>query len=84
MPSYYESNDDLPVQVRDALPEHGQEIYRKAFNSAWEQYADPSERRNPEESREEVAHKVAWSAVEEVYAKNPKTGEWKEKEEVTH
>lgn len=39
----------------------------------------PSERRNPEESREEVAHKVAWAAVERVYEKGP-GGEWKRKE----
>ncbi len=79
---YYASSEDLPLLVRKLLPEHGREIYRKAFNSAWEQYADPSERRNPEESREEVAHKVAWAAVERVYAKDPRTGDWKRKEEV--
>lgn len=81
---YYTSNNDLPLLVRDLLPEHGQEIYKKAFNSAWEQYADPTERRNPEESREEVAHKVAWSAVERVYEKDSQTGEWKRKEEIRH
>ena len=79
---YYESSEDLPLLVKKLLPEHGREIYHKAFNSAWEQYADPSERRNPEESREEVAHKVAWAAVERVYAKDPRTGKWKRKEEV--
>lgn len=79
---YYTSNEDLPLLVRELLPDRGREIYRKAFNSAWDQYADPSERRNPEESREEVAHKVAWAAVERVYAKDPRTGEWKRKEEV--
>ncbi len=50
----------------------------KAFNSAWEQYKEPEERRG-EESREEVSHKVAWSAVKEKYEKN-KEGEWVEKE----
>jgi len=72
-------NEDLPLLVRELLPRQGQDIYREAFNSAWEQYADPSERRNPEESREEVAHKVAWAAVERVYEKGP-GGEWKRKE----
>ncbi len=79
---YYESSEDLSLLVRKLLPEHGREIYRKAFNSAWEQYADPSERQNPEESREEVAHKVARAAVERVYAKDPRNGDWKRKEEV--
>ncbi|MDK2889599.1 MAG: cation transport regulator [Methanoculleus sp.] len=76
---YYASNEDLPRPVRELLPEHGREIYREAFNSAWEQYADPPERRNPQESREEVAHKVAWAAVEQVYEKGP-GGEWRRKE----
>jgi cation transport regulator len=77
---YYARNEDLPLLVRERLPEHGRDIYLEAFNSAWEQYADPSERRNPEESREEVSHKVAWAAVERVYEKGP-GGEWKRKEE---
>jgi len=76
----YRQNKDLPLQVRKALPEHGQDIYREAFNSAWEQYADPSKRRNPEESREEVAHKVAWAAVEQVYEKGS-GGAWRLREE---
>ncbi|MCT8337863.1 cation transport regulator [Methanoculleus sp. Afa-1] len=75
----YGLNKDLPLPVRKALPGHGQDIYREAFNSAWEQYADPSERRNPQDSREEVAHKVAWAAVEQVYGKGS-GGEWQRKE----
>lgn len=74
---YYTSDEDLPLLVRELIPDHGRGIYRKAFNSAWEQYANPPERRNPEESREEVAHKVARAAVERVYVKDPRTGEWK-------
>jgi cation transport regulator len=34
----YQHNSDLPDSVRSNLPEHGQEIYRRAFNSAWDQY----------------------------------------------
>jgi len=41
-------------------------MYKEAFNSALEQYADPDERRG-KASQEEVAHKVAWSAVKEKY-----------------
>ncbi len=40
----YERNDDLPESVRDHLPQGAQTIYREAFNSAWEQYADPDKR----------------------------------------
>lgn len=64
----YQTNTDLPERVQHNLPEHAQDIYRKAFNSAWDEYKDPEKRRTPE-SREEVAHKVAWSAVEQKYHK---------------
>jgi cation transport regulator len=75
----YKSNSELPETVREVLPEHGQDIYRKAFNSAWEEYKEPSERRG-NESREEVAHKVAWSAVEKVYHKDSE-GKWVKKKD---
>lgn len=58
----YLTNDDLPIWVRRHLPEHGQEIFRKAFNHAWQQYAgDPQ--------CEEIANRVAWAAVKRVYVK---------------
>jgi cation transport regulator len=70
---------DLPDAVRDNLPEHAQEIYRAAFNSAWEQYDQPEERRGGR-SREETAHAVAWSAVGQKYEKETRTDKWVEKE----
>lgn len=73
----YDRLEELPDSVRDNLPEHAQEIYQKAYNSAWDQYADPEERRG-DASREEVAHKVAWSAVEKEYEKDD-DGRWKKK-----
>jgi len=72
----YKSNDDLPESVRDNLPVHAQEIYREAFNNAWEQYKDPEDRRG-DASREETAHRVAWSAVKKEYEKDEKSGKWK-------
>jgi cation transport regulator len=60
----YEQITQLPDGVKNNLPKHAQEIYKEAFNSAAEQYAD--------ESR---AHRVAWSAVEQKYEKNEK-GNW--------
>ena len=62
----YERLSDLPEPVRNHLPRHAQEIYKEAFNSAWDDYRDPDERRG-DESREEVSHKVAWSAVKQKY-----------------
>ncbi|QSP94132.1 ChaB family protein [Marinobacter salinisoli] len=64
----YASNSELPKGVQDNLPEHAQEIYRKAFNSAWEEYKDRSDRRG-DAGREETAHKVAWAAVKKEYHK---------------
>lgn len=75
----YKDLKDLPERVRENLPKHAQEIYLEAFNNAWDQYAKPEERRG-DASREETAHKVAWSAVKKVYEKNEKTGEWKKKD----
>jgi cation transport regulator len=74
----YKSNSDLPDSVKGVLPNHAQEIYRKAYNSAWEQYNEPGERRG-DNSREETAHKVAWSAVKKQYEKNEKSGKWRKK-----
>lgn len=74
----YDSLDELPESVQDNLPHHAQEIYQEAFNSAWEQYEDPEERRG-DESREETAHQVAWSAVKEEYEKDDESGEWEKK-----
>jgi cation transport regulator len=74
----YKHKDDLPEDVRDALPQHAQEIYREAFNSAWEQYDDPEDRRG-DASREATAHQVAWSAVKGEYEKN-ENGTWVKKE----
>jgi len=48
----------------DALPSHAQQIYRKAHKNALKQYKSPSKiRGGKRQSREQVAHKVAWSAV---------------------
>ncbi|HEX6386732.1 MAG TPA: putative cation transport regulator ChaB [Anaerolineae bacterium] len=75
----YDKRSELPESVRDNLPKHAQEIYKEAFNSAWEQYDEPEERRG-DASREETAHKVAWSAVKKKYEKGD-DGKWKRKDE---
>lgn len=64
----YRKNSDLPDRVKDNLPEHAQDIYREAYNSASEEYKDPEKRRG-RSSREETAHKVAWAAVKKEYHK---------------
>jgi cation transport regulator len=65
----YPSTGDLPESVRGHLPHHAQEIFRKAFNSAWEEYGHDEPR----------AFRVAWGAVEHEYEKDEKTGRWQKK-----
>ena len=64
----YQKISDLPDSVKDNLPRHAQEIYMAAYNSAWEEYDEPEERRG-DASREETAHRVAWAAVKKKYEK---------------
>ena len=66
----YVSLVDLPKGVRSSLPKHAQEIYRAAFNNAWQEYGHD----------EEHAHRVAWSAVKETYEKDEESGQWTRKE----
>ncbi len=74
----YKTKSELPDSVKDNLPDHAQEIYKEAYNSAWDQYDKPEERRG-DASREETAHKVAWAAVKREYKKDNKSGKWTKK-----
>jgi cation transport regulator len=69
----YSSTADLPASVRDKLPAHAQEIYKEAFNSAYDEYAGRGA-----DGREETAHKVAWSAVKKKYRKDEASGKWEQ------
>lgn len=64
----YNRQAELPESVKNVLPDHAQHIYLEAFNSAWDEYKDAEDRRG-DSGREEVAHKVAWSAVKQKYEK---------------
>jgi cation transport regulator len=58
----YASNDDLPASVRSHLPEHAQDIFRAAFNHAYDAHrGDPRQ--------EQAAHAIAWAAVKRQYVK---------------
>ena len=65
----YSKVTDLPDSVKNVLPILAQEIYKEAFNNAWDEYKNPEERRSDNDSREDVSHKVAWAAVKNKYAK---------------
>lgn len=73
MPPPYRSTRELPEPVRHALPLHAQQIFLEAVNHAWEQNREPEARRTPGETREVVAFKAAWKAVEQAYGKDPVT-----------
>jgi cation transport regulator len=55
----YASNDELPVSVSEHLPPHAQDIFRAAFNRAWDESGGDEER----------AFRIAWSAVKRLYRK---------------
>ena len=67
------SSSALSARTRkaiDTLPSHAQKIYSKAHKNALKQYASPSKRRGGKgQSQEQVAHRVAWSAVKKEYKK---------------
>lgn len=59
----YQSISDLPAGVRDALPAGAQEIFRAAFNAAYD----------PPRCGDDCAAKIAWSAVGQKYEKSGDT-----------
>ena len=67
----YDKKQDLPEGVRNNLPDHAQDIYKSAYNSAHEDHKD-------EEDTESTAHRIAWSAVKQSYEKTG--GSWHKKD----
>lgn len=74
----YASINDLPENVAGNLPKHAQEIFKEAFNNAYDQYKNPANRKTNDD-RENTARRVAWSAVKQTYEKG-KDGKWHTKE----
>lgn len=52
------TNADLPVALRRNLPQHAEDIYRAAFNAAYDRYGP---------AREATAHRIGWAAVKRSY-----------------
>lgn len=61
----YRTNTELPNSVKANLPPAAQDIYRSAFNHAWQGCRLPVSRQALQ--REELARKVAWAAVKRRY-----------------
>lgn len=64
----YANRTELPDSVQNVLPKHAQDIFKDAFNNAYEEYGHDEPR----------AFAVAWSAVKKSYHKNEMTGKWEE------
>lgn len=55
----YASNSELPDRVARHLPVHAQDIFRAAFNAAWDRYGGD----------DATANRIAWAAVKRSYRK---------------
>ncbi len=62
----YVTNADLPASVRRHLPPHAQDIFREAYNHAFDRYGGDEAR----------AFRIGWAAVKQRYEKVD--GEWAE------
>lgn len=61
----YATNTELPENIRSALPRHAQDIFRAAFNDAYQRYG----------SNEARAFRIAWCAVKRSYVRR-RVGLW--------
>lgn len=62
----YNRIDELPNKIRFNLPKNAQEIFMRAFNSAWEQNKK-IEKNKSLDSIEKIANMEALSAVKKNY-----------------
>lgn len=65
----YQTELELPLDVREVLPPRALDVYRRAYNRTWR-----STRGTPRE-RDRAAHASAWRTVKQSYVKNL-DGEW--------
>jgi cation transport regulator len=61
----YDSNEDLPMHCRINLPEAAQQVYREAWNRAWDEKRD-----------RDHARSRAWAAVRERFEREALSGRW--------
>lgn len=66
----YQSELELPRDVRDVLPNGALEMYRRTYNQTWRVTRASNER-----DRDLAAHAAAWRRVKKAYTKNM-DGEW--------
>lgn len=66
----YQSELDLPRDVRDVLPKAALDLYRRTHNQVWRVTRASNER-----ERDLAAHAAAWRRVKQFFTKNG-DGEW--------
>jgi cation transport regulator len=74
----YEKKSDLPATIRDILPEEAQQVYLEAYQRSYDDY---EEGEGGDLSRESVAHRDGWTALQREYRQNRETGEWQRRGE---
>jgi cation transport regulator len=65
----YNNVEDLPAEITEKLPQHGQQIFLAAFNAA-----------QSDGMSEEAAKSVAWNSVSQEYEQR-EDGKWYQKPE---
>lgn len=70
----YANNAQLPRGVQAYLSGTAQEIYREAYNHAWESCRYAQDRYDSHDSRQVTANRIAWETVKRrCYRRN---GKW--------
>jgi cation transport regulator len=72
----FETIKQLPATIRDTLPKEAQEIYRKAYNEAWEKFDQDA---GVGLDQQGLAHQQAWGAVNQEYVLD--LDEWRRRDE---
>lgn len=71
----YTNNAQLPKGVQSYLSQAAQEIYRDAYNYAWDTCRYTQDRHDSDDSRQVTANRVAWETVKRHCERNPR-GKW--------
>lgn len=71
----YTNNAQLPKGVQTYLSQAAQEIYRDAYNYAWDNSRYAQDRHDRDDSRQVAANRMAWERVKECCSRDQK-GRW--------
>lgn len=71
----YDSNAQLPRGVQSYLCPAAQELYRQAYNYAWENHRYTENRYDRHDSRQVTASRLAWETVKKHCSKDER-GRW--------